>query len=181
MTNQSKEEHEKLVRQKIEEENQVEAERLVGAKQIVLEVLVQKGYRIEEIELNPEYRIQLSDCEATVGIDFVINLPEGNFMVIKCSSSAIESWERYAAAFARIAKDYQIPFAMVTDGESARLIDVLKGTVVGRSLDELHARPQAAEKMKNFQKIPCPENRREREKRIVYAFEGIKCPPVKGD
>jgi len=33
--------------------------------------------------------------------------------------------------------------------------------------------------MKNFQRIPCPENRIEKEKRIIYAFEGIKCPSDK--
>jgi hypothetical protein len=35
--------------------------------------------------------------------------------------------------------------------------------------------------MKAFTKVPCPPKRREKEKRIIYAFEGIKCPTARED
>jgi len=46
-------------------------------------------------------------------------------------------------------------------------------------LDGLFNKQEAFNKMKGFKKIPCPFYRLEREKRIVYAFEGIKCPTIK--
>ncbi len=121
----------------------------------------------------------MGDYEITVHIDFVVNLPTASFMVIQCSSSSLEAWERYVISFARVIKDYQIPYAVVTDGEDAQIIDVLAGRLIGESLDKLFNRQEALNKMKDFKKIPCPVNRLEKEKRIVYAFEGIKCPTTK--
>jgi hypothetical protein len=100
-------------------------------------------------------------------------------MVMQCNSSSVEAWERYVTSFARVIKDYQIPYAVATDGENARIIDVYAGKLIGKSLSELFNQQEALEKIKDFKKIPCPANRLEREKRIVYAFEGIKCPTVK--
>lgn len=99
--------------------------------------------------------------------------------MILCRPTAIESWERYIISFAKVIKDYQIPYAVVTDGENAQIIDVLAGKLIGESLDKLFNRQEALNKMKDFKKIPCPANRVEKEKRIVYAFEGIKCPSEK--
>jgi hypothetical protein len=56
---------------------------------------------------------------------------------------------------------------------------VLTGRLIGESLSKLFNREEALNKMEDFKKIPCPANRVEKEKRIVYAFEGIKCPTTK--
>jgi hypothetical protein len=174
------EDREKLIQKKIKSEEETEMIKLEGVKQIVWEILIaDKKFNIDEISIEPNFRIKLTECEATVSIDFLITIGSDSFMVIKCSSSAIESWERYITAFARAVKDYQIPYAMVTDGKNAKIINVIKGTSAGESINNLFTRDQAIEIMKNFQKIPCPENRCEKEKRIIYAFEGIKCPSVK--
>jgi len=174
------EDREKLIQERIKAEEQVEIMQLKGVKQKVWEILTkEKKFNPGEIEIDPEFRLRLSDCEATVSIDFIINLPSASFMVIKCASSAIESWERYVISFARVIKDYQIPYAVVTDGDNARIIDVLTGSLVSESIKDLLNRQEASDKMKDFKKIPCHVNRLEKEKRIIYAFEGIKCPTVK--
>jgi hypothetical protein len=153
---------------------------LRGVKQIVYEILTkEKGFYPEDIQIDPQFRLILSTCEATVGIDFLINLDKTSFMVIRCVSSGIESWERYVIAFARAIKDYQIPFAVITDGEKAKVFDILNGSFTQESARELFTRQEADSLMKNFQRIPCPGKRLEKEKRIIYAFEGIKCPSDK--
>ena len=174
------EDREKLIQERIKAEEQVEITQLKGIKQKVWEILTkEKKFNPGEIEIDPEFRLRLSDCEATVSIDFIINFPSASFMVIKCASSAIESWERYVISFARVIKDYQIPYAVVTDGDNARIIDVLTVSLVSESIKNLLNRQEALDKMKDFKKIPCLVNSLEREKRIIYAFEGIKCPTVK--
>ena len=171
---------EKLIKERIKQEEQIETVQLGGIKQMVLEFLIRKKhFKPEEIETNPEFRLPLGDSEITVHIDFVVNLPTASFMVIQCSSSSLEAWERYVISFARVIKEYQIPYAVVTDGEDAQIIDVLTGRLIGKSLIELFNRKDALNKMKDLKKIPCPVNRLEKEKRIVYAFEGIKCPTTK--
>jgi hypothetical protein len=174
------EDREKLVKEKISEEDQIEFTKLKGVQQFVWEVLINdKKYEPGDIAVEPQFTLQLSNCQAIVSMDLFITLSGVNFLAIKCSSSDIESWERYVTAFARVANDYQIPFAMVTDGINAKIVDVLKGNRIGESIHDLFTRQQALEIMKGFKKIPCPESRAEKEKRIVYAFEGIKCPTVK--
>lgn len=174
------EDREKLIKERIIEEEYVEEMQLKSIKTKVLEILTkEKKFHPGEIETDPEFNLTLSDCEVTVTIDFIVNCPSESFMVIKCSPTAIESWERYVVSFARVIKDYQIPYAMVTDGNNARIIDILTGSIVSGSLRGLFNREEALDKMRDFKKVPCPANRLEREKRIIYAFEGIKCPTPK--
>jgi hypothetical protein len=177
-----KEEREKKIKERIEQEEFIEAMQLRGIQRSVWEFLTQqKGYDPNDIEIDPHVQVVLSDCEASVSIDFIITISSGSFMVIRCVQSAMESWERYAMAFARAAKDYQIPYAVVTDGENARICNIQAGVVVNDTVNGIPNRQEAEEQMKNFKKIPCPPNRLEKEKRIIYAFEGIKCPTPKQD
>jgi hypothetical protein len=174
------EDREKLIKEKIAEKESIEQMQLLGVKHIVYEILTkEKGFHPEDIQIDPQFVLILSTCEASVGIDFVINVEGTSFMVIRCVSSGIESWERYVIAFARAIKDYQIPFAVITDGEKAKVFDIFNGSFTQESARELFTRQEADSLMKNFQRIPCPGKRLEKEKRIIYAFEGIKCPSDK--
>jgi hypothetical protein len=171
---------EKLVKQRIKEEDEMEAIELGGIKQNIWEFLIkEKQFKSEEIEIDPQFRLILGNRETTVRIDFIINFPFASVMVIQCSSGSLEAWERYVTSFAKVIKDYQIPYAVVTDGDKAQIIDVLAGKLIGESLSNLFNREEALNKMKDFKKIPCPPNRLEKEKRIVYAFESIKFPIMK--
>ncbi|MEW6067914.1 MAG: type I restriction enzyme HsdR N-terminal domain-containing protein [Nitrospirota bacterium] len=173
------EEKEKLIKEKIMEEEHAELMRLREIKMDVWDVLInEKGFNPEDIDIDPKFKFVLSDCEFTASIDFIVNCSSISFMLIKCATS-IESWERYAVAFAQVSKDYQIPYAMVTNGYHARIIDVLTGSLVGESIYDILNRQSALNKMKDFKKIPCPLQRLEKGKRIIYAFEGIKCPIIK--
>ena len=67
---------------------------------------------------------------------------------------------------------------MVTDGEHVKIIDIMKGAVVGDSMKSLFNRQDALKIMEDFKKVQYPEKKIERERRIIYAFEGIKCPVV---
>lgn len=174
------EDREKLIREKIAEKESIEQMQLLGVKQIVYEILTkEKGFYPEDIQIDPQFVLILSTCEATVGIDFVINFEGTSFMVIRCVLSGIESWERYVIAFARAIKDYQIPYAAITDGEKVKVFDIVNDSLIKESIPEFFTRQEADSLMKNFQRIPCPENRIEKEKRIIYTFEGIKCPSEK--
>jgi hypothetical protein len=176
------EEKEKLIREKIEEEDLSEMLQLRGVKQIVWDKLIkEKGFYQEEIAINPHFELVLSDCKSIVSMDFVINLSPATFAIIRCANSGLEFWERYVTAFAMVVKDYQIPFAMVTNGYEAKIINVLSGALEGESMQTFYNRTEALNILKDFKPVPCPEKRLEREKRIIYAFEDIKCPTLKAD
>jgi hypothetical protein len=176
------ENREKLVREKIAEKEMIEKMQYRGVKRIVYEILKrERGFHPEEIQVDPQFSITLRTCEAKVGIDFMIILDGQIVMVIQCVSSGIEPWERYIVAFARAVIDYQIAYAVITDGEKAKLFDIINNSSRQVSVEELFTCQELLNLMKDFQKIPCPEKSREKERRIIYAFEGIKCQPVHHD
>jgi hypothetical protein len=165
---------EKLARDKIKEDDHFDAVELIGIKQQVRDVLIgEKMFKAEELKVEPAFTVTLGAGQIVVSTDFLISFPSLSVMVIKCSSSSLESWERYLTAFARSVLDYQIPFAMVTDGVRAIIIDVLSGAIVGQSIHEMFTRQEAMDKLRDFKKIPFDNNKIEKERRIIYAFQGI--------
>ena len=174
------EDREKLIQEKIAEKEFIERMQLRGVQRVLYEILTEdKGFHPEEIQIDPQFRVILSTGEATAGIDFMITLEGTGFMVIRCVPSGIESWERYVIAFARAIMDYQIPYAVITDGEKAKIFDIISNSFTQVSVQNLPTRHEATILIKNSQKIPFPEKRKEMERRIIYAFEGIKCQPGK--
>ncbi len=165
-----------LIRQKIEEEERKELLQLSGIRMKVWQFLTEnKGFSRKDILVDPEFELQLSDCRIKISIDFIIKLNNLEVMLIRCSPTSIESWERYVLAFARVIKEDQIPFAAVTDGERARIMDVLTGRVIGERIEDIPSKEELSRIMENFKPSAFPSERLEREKRIVYAFEGVKC------
>lgn len=165
-----------LIRQKIEEEEQRELLQLSGIRMKTWEFLTkEKGFSRQDILVDPEFELKLSDCQIKVSIDFIVMAGEKEAILIRCTPTSIESWERYVLAFARVIREHQIPIAVVTDGERARIIDVITGKLKGESLKEIPSKEELLKFMKGFSSVPFPEERLEREKRIVYAFEGVKC------
>lgn len=165
-----------LIRQKIEEEERKELLQLSGIRMKVWQFLTKdKGFAKDDILIDPEFELKLSDCIIKISIDFIIKLNNSEAMLIRCSPTSIESWERYVLAFARVIKEHQIPYAAVTDGERARLMDVLTGKIIGERIEDFPSKEELSRKMENLKPSAFPSERLEREKRIVYAFEGVKC------
>ncbi len=165
-----------LIRQKIEEEERKELLQLSGIRMKVWQSLTKdKGFSKDDILIDPEFELKLSDCTIKISIDFMIKLNNSEAMLIRCSPTSIESWERYVLAFARVIKEHQIPCAAVTDGERARVMDVLTGKIIGERIEDLPSKEELSRIMENLKPQAFPSEKLEREKRIVYAFEGVKC------
>jgi len=170
-------EREELIREKIRNEDLVEIAQLEGIREEMRQILIrEKGFSPDEIEIDPVFRIELTNCNADVSIDLAINLSATYFMIIKCVTNAIESWERYLISFARAAKEYQIPYAAITDGKDMRIFDAISGSLLSGSADRLFNRKEAMDIIRDFNKIGRSGRNLEKEKRIIYAFENIKCP-----
>jgi hypothetical protein len=168
----------KLIREKIAEKEIIESMQLSGVKQIIYRMLLmEKGFHPEDIQIDPQFSLPVDTHEETVSIDFTITLEGTILMAIRCVSSGISSWERYVIAFARAIKDYQIPYAVVADGEQLKVFNIIKNTIGQEPGQDIFTRQEAMILIKDFQKIPYPEDRREKERRIIFAFEGIKCQP----
>jgi hypothetical protein len=89
--------------------------------------------------------------------------------------NSLESWERHSIAFCRVADQYWIPFAIVTDGENLRILDSTDGRLVAEGLDSILSKKDAEEIVKKMSFDFYPSDKSEKEKRILYAFDAIRC------
>ena len=63
-------------------------------------------------------------------------------MVIRFGPGSLVSRERPTLAISRLIEPYQVPLAVVTNGQDAEVLDGETGRVVGRGLAAIPARPE---------------------------------------
>jgi len=166
----------KLIEEKIlkRNENALKIHELI--RDMVWNFLIhEKEYLEKDIGVDQNFEISVDDVMTSTAVDYLITLNGKRFMVIKCSPGAIESRERHLISFARVVDSYQIPYVMVTDGIKARILDAVSGKLVSEGLQSLPDRSRAVEILESTEFRPYPPERMEREKRILLAFDAIKC------
>jgi hypothetical protein len=146
-------------------------------RQKIEQLLVEKkGYSKNDVEVEKGFEITLDDEIFRAKVDLIVNVEEKRFMVIKCARGSLVSREREVLSCARILETYPIPFAVITNGEDAEVLDTLSGEVIGHGLEAIPSRQQALEAIKRVEFKKLSEKRIEKEKRIFLAFDAIKCP-----
>lgn len=138
-------------------------------------LLNEKGYSEDDVESDRQFEIVQDNSRVLVSVDYILTLNGQRVVVIKCCPGALESRERHIVSFARVVDSCQIPFAVVTDGLHARILDAVSGKLVSEGLHSIPSRSQAMEFLQSNELVPYPAVRLDREKRILLAFDGIKC------
>ena len=149
----------------------------VGAeenRQAVEKFLIsEKGYSKEDIQVDVDLAITVAGEPYRSQVDLVVS-PDGGrtrFMVIKCAAGSLGSREREIVAAARLLDEYQIPRAVVSDGQSAVVLDTVAGKKIGDGLDAIPSRQQAIDELQSLILTPFPPERREREKLIFRTYD----------
>jgi hypothetical protein len=98
-------------------------------RQAVERFLVEKkGYAKEDIEVDADIEILIAGEKYCSQVDLIVSAKEKRVMLFKCAAASLASREREAIAAARLFSDeYQIPFSVVSDGESAFVQDTHSG------------------------------------------------------
>jgi hypothetical protein len=176
----SEHQREKLAAEKARAMDEIERMQTETVREEMLRFLTEhRGYAPEDVEKDKEFRVGVAGCEETVSTDYIIKLRGKRFMAIKCAAGAVDSRERHIISFARVVDEYQIPYCLVTDGENTRVMDAVRGEVVS---EDIYAVPRKEEALELFRKMelpPYPPEKLEREKRILLAFETVRCPNAK--
>jgi hypothetical protein len=131
----------------------------------------QKGYPREAIEVNAPIHLQIGEATYDSVVDLVVRMNGKRFMLIKCAAGALGSRHRETLAAARLLDAYQIPFAVVTNGETAQVLDTLTGQLIGEGLDVIPSQEEAQRQIENLRFEPCPEAKKEREKIIFRSYD----------
>ena len=149
----------------------------VGAeenRQAVEKLLVaEKGYLKADIAVDVDIAITVAGEPYRSQVDLVVSADGGQtrFMVIKCAAGSLGSREREIVAAARLLDKYQIPVGVVSDGKKAIVLDTVTGKKIGKGLDAIPTKQEAADQLKSFIPAAFPEERREREKLIFRTYD----------
>ncbi|NTW68126.1 MAG: type I restriction enzyme HsdR N-terminal domain-containing protein [Nitrospirae bacterium] len=141
-------------------------------RQKIARLLVERGgYLADEIEPRRELLLQADDRRAVIKVDFVVRIAGKAAMVIRFGPGSIVSRERPTLAVSRLVEAYQVPVAVVTNGEDAEILDGGSGKVVGRGLGAIPAKADLTEKVRNYPFPAVPRARALMESRVAYCYE----------
>ena len=115
--------------------------------------------------------VQAGENRAVIKIDFLINLWGKVCMILKFGPGSIVTRRRPLLAASRILAPYQIPIAVVTNGEDAEVLEGSSGRVISRGLETIPSREQLVEIIYADRFCRIPAERAEMESRILYCYE----------
>lgn len=107
-------------------------------------------------------------------VDFIVRVGGRSSMIIKYGPGSLVTRERPALAIARILESYVIPFAVVTNGEDAELLNTISGKVIATGINSI---PDMKTLLKEQNSIPFARlspDQLEAEKRILSAYDYLE-------
>jgi len=134
-------------------------------------LLEMKGYLKSEITPRTELFIRAGEKKAVIMVDYCITLGGKICMLIKYGPGSIVTRRRPSLAASRLVAPYQVPVVVVTNGETAEIIDGETAKVVATGLDAIPSKAALLKETRSRAFEPILENRAEMESRIIYAFE----------
>ncbi len=142
------------------------------ARQKIARFLVEeKGYSKSDIEVRREIPLNVDGNRATAKVDFVIRLDGKAFAIIIFGPGSLVTRERSTLAAARLIESYAVPFAVVTNGEGAQVLETKSGRLIAEGLEAIPSKGEALERMRTLTFEKVPEKRLEKEERILYVFD----------
>jgi hypothetical protein len=138
----------------------------------------QKGYLKDDIQIQREVPLIVDAKSWLCKIDFALVLQGKVVMILRFAPGSIVSRERPALAAARLLEPYEVPFAVVTNGPGAHILNSASSEVIGESLEDIPSRAAMVRRFPELQFKRVAEERLEKERRILFMFEAIATCPV---
>jgi len=161
-----------ILEQELEDGESLAAE----ARKLIYFLLVgKKGYQPEDIEKKVLFEVKLDHETLHSSVDFVVSVSGKRSMIIKCASGSLSSRERQAVAAARLLGSSPVPVAVVADPVNAEVLDVATGKVIGEGFGAIPVKEQLVQMLSERPLLQLSPERLEKEKRILLAFDAIRC------
>lgn len=136
-------------------------------------LIEEKGFSREDIEVSLPIAIDIDGENYQSCVDLVVCVADRRLMAIKCAAGSLGSREREILAAARIIDTYQIPFAVVTDGKTALLLDTQSGKKIGEGLQKIPSKKKLSTDIKTVAFLPLPNERLRPEKLIFRSYDSM--------
>lgn len=143
-------------------------------------LLEKKGYAPDDIRKDLAFEVHLGAETAWSTADFLVSADGRTGMLIKCAAGSLDSRQRQAVAAARVIASTPVPVAVVADPVTAVVLDVATGKPAGEGFGAIPVKDQLRKLLDGAEPRPLPPDRAEKEKRILLAFDAIKCSVPQG-
>lgn len=161
-----------ILEQEIEDGEEMSAAVRHIAERLLLE---EKGYASSDIRKNVVFDVTLGAETVKSSVDFVVSLDNRIGMLIKCAPGSLDSRERHIVAAARVFDVLPVPMAVVMDPVTAVVLDTATGKVAGEGFDAIPTKEQLRVLLAGKEPKPIAPEKLEREKRVLLAFDAIRC------
>ena len=131
----------------------------------------EKGFLKEDIEVDANIELTIGDEAYRSQIDLVVSIDGKRFMAIKCAAGSLNSREREILSASRVLEAYPLAVSVVSDGETAIVMDTVSGEKRGEGLKAVPSKEEARILLSTADYIPLPEARIEKEKLIFRAYD----------
>jgi len=139
-----------------------------------------KGYGPEDLRKGLAFEVTLGRESLWSSADFIVSVNGRMGMLVKCAAGSLDSRERQAVAAARVIASPPLPIAVVADPVTAEVLDVASGKVIGEGFGAIPTRDQLEAILNGNVPAPLDAKRMDKEKRILLAFDAIKCSVPQG-
>jgi hypothetical protein len=141
-------------------------------RQKLARILVeQKGYLKSEITPRRDLFIRAGGKCAIIKVDYCVTLNQRICMVLKYGPGSIVTRRRPSIAASRLVAPYQVPVVVVTNGETAEILDGGSGKVAATGLEAIPSKSMLLKQTANNAFVAISGERAEMEARILFAFE----------
>ena len=142
------------------------------ARQKIARHLVEnKGYLKKDIETRHPLELTLDGDKGIAKVDFVIRLDRKAIAIVVFGPGSLVTRERSTLAAARLIEKYVVPFAMVTNGKDAHVLETQSSAVIANGLEGFPSREEAIKIIEDLTFETLSPDKLEKEKRILFAFE----------
>ena len=136
----------------------------------------EKGFAKDEIEPRLVINTLFAGNFVSSRIDFVVKIGGQRLLLLRYGPGSLVTRQRPALAAARVLDPGQlIPFAVVSNGEDAELLESRSGKVLGQGLAAIPDRRSLLAQLSRLDFTPPASGRREPELRILNAFDVEVC------
>jgi type I restriction and modification enzyme subunit R-like protein len=142
------------------------------ARQAIAAFLVeQKGYDKTDLETRADLSVSVDGDSGLVRVDYVVQVQGKAAMVVIYGPGSIVSRQRPTLAVARLLEPYIIPYAVISNGQDAHLMDVRTGKFIGKDMQAIFSKTELLSRIDGAVFEALSEERADKEKRILFCME----------
>jgi len=144
------------------EENRQQIERFLVEK---------KDFDRKDIEVDADIDLTIDGTPYRSQIDLVVSVDGKRAMAIKSAAGSLNSWKREIISAARLLARHQLPISVVSDGNTAIVIDTITGADIGTGMQAIPSKQDVQTRIHSTGLHPLPQERLRKEMLIFRSYD----------